>query len=596
MKCIVISGVFLFCFGFTHGQATGSLTPVRDQVGINCTYYYRPPVHLLVPDSIHASLVYKKAGVEKQYFETVPIYKTGGRYRFSYTASDSVQALIIGISDQKGGPVDNNDGLGFVVYLADRKGHVPASAYLEAADLLSYHAPPSLKLDREKMAPEEIRLMKNAYRLNPALKNESGYTFYLYLLYKEKKDSVRPELLAYAHKMASAGNDEAKWLNALSIYQTLRMTTEYTKLEARAIAVYPNGKAAQAKFLRDFDNEGNYTEQSILASRDAYVKQFKDTSAQMRFTFYNWMIGILLNKREWSKIPEYEPLLDDNGALASLYDYYAGNLCGRQLDSSGSDLEMAKFFSRKALDLTETQIRLLPPNQNDGILQNTFDRYIGTYALILYKSGLYDSAFYYQDALYQKGNGLDEESLKRYTTYAEKAKGAAFASRIRDKSLKPATEEAEREMLKRLGTIRNKDFTLKNLDGEPVSLSSLRNKVIVLDFWASWCSPCKASFPAMQKIVSSYKSDTDVVFLFIDTWEYKGRNDWRENLTRFIKGNDYTFPILLDENSKVVDAYKVEAIPTTFILNKRGDIVFTGETENLPGEIEKARNDPFPGK
>jgi len=63
------------------------------------------------------------------------------------------------------------------------------------------------------------------------------------------------------------------------------------------------------------------------------------------------------------------------------------------------------------------------------------------------------------------------------------------------------------------------DFRLKDMSGKDVTLSSLKGKVVVLDFWATWCVPCHENFPAVQKVVDHYKNDQNVVFLFIDTRE-----------------------------------------------------------------------------
>src|ERR1700748_85368 len=61
------------------------------------------------------------------------------------------------------------------------------------------------------------------------------------------------------------------------------------------------------------------------------------------------------------------------------------------------------------------------------------------------------------------------------------------------------------------------DFKLKDIDGKEISLASLNGKIVIVDFWATWCGPCKASFPGMQLAVNNFKNDKDVVFLFIDT-------------------------------------------------------------------------------
>ena len=76
-------------------------------------------------------------------------------------------------------------------------------------------------------------------------------------------------------------------------------------------------------------------------------------------------------------------------------------------------------------------------------------------------------------------------------------------------------EELEEKMIKEEAP----SFQLVNFDGEQVSLESLKGKVVVIDFWATCCGPCIASFPDMQTAVNNYKDRDDVAFVFVDTWE-----------------------------------------------------------------------------
>jgi len=110
------------------------------------------------------------------------------------------------------------------------------------------------------------------------------------------------------------------------------------------------------------------------------------------------------------------------------------------------------------------------------------------------------------------------------------------------------------------------DFKLKDLNGNELSLSDLRGKKVFLNFWATWCPPCKAEMPEIEKLYQETKN-SDLVILTVDIGEPLS------DVKTFIDQNNYNFKVLLDSNQKVAAQYGISAIPTSFFIDKEGNII-----------------------
>lgn len=124
------------------------------------------------------------------------------------------------------------------------------------------------------------------------------------------------------------------------------------------------------------------------------------------------------------------------------------------------------------------------------------------------------------------------------------------------------------------------DFTLTGLDGEQYTLSDYRGQVVIIDFWATFCPPCRDEIPHFIDFHTRYK-DEGLIILGIGL-------DREEKLAPFSKSMGINYPILIDDR-KTSSAYGVKSIPTTFILNREGEIVkkFVGFSPGLEKEMEK---------
>jgi thiol-disulfide isomerase/thioredoxin len=112
------------------------------------------------------------------------------------------------------------------------------------------------------------------------------------------------------------------------------------------------------------------------------------------------------------------------------------------------------------------------------------------------------------------------------------------------------------------------DFTVQNLEGRKKSLTDYRGKIVFLNFWATWCPPCRAEMPSMQTLYTKMKGkDFDIVAVNVQ--------ENADAVHTFMKSENttFTFPILLDATGRVASTYSVRGIPTTYVIAKDGTML-----------------------
>lgn len=180
-----------------------------------------------------------------------------------------------------------------------------------------------------------------------------------------------------------------------------------------------------------------------------------------------------------------------------------------------------------------------------------------------------------------------KKSAAGFEAYLESLKNPA--------NLKKNQEELKARMIKK----EMPGWSMKDMKGNTVTLAGLKGKTIVMDFWATWCVPCKASFPGMKLAVEKYKNDPDVVFLFIDTEEYKA--GFQAEVAKYIKENQYPFQVLFDNQtagaktndevfSLIAKTFNISGIPQKLIIDRNGflrfiSIGYRGSATALEDEI-----------
>ncbi len=123
------------------------------------------------------------------------------------------------------------------------------------------------------------------------------------------------------------------------------------------------------------------------------------------------------------------------------------------------------------------------------------------------------------------------------------------------------------------------NFTLKSLSGENIKLSELTGNVVLINFWASWCGPCRQEMPFLNAIHNKYEA-LGFTVLGVNVEEEVA------NARSFIAERPVDFPILFDSNNKVSELYKVIAMPTTVVIDRNGKLRFLHQGYQSGDEVE----------
>ncbi len=127
------------------------------------------------------------------------------------------------------------------------------------------------------------------------------------------------------------------------------------------------------------------------------------------------------------------------------------------------------------------------------------------------------------------------------------------------------------------------DFVLDSNTGKPIKLSGYKGKVVMINFWATWCGPCRQEWPLLESIYKQYKNQ-DFVLLGVNVEpDPKPAGEW-------LKKQPATFPVLYDVKSQVSDLYKVSGMPTTVWVDKKGNLRLVHQSYKPGDENEYMNN------
>lgn len=632
----LLPALLLFFAIATQAQKNFTYTPEKPKPGDVITFTYEPAGDIantvMVPDAI----VYYQTDKSRK-ADDVVLKRIGNKFNGSIQTDAATVFISLGFSVDK--KFDNNFNDGYYIQLYENDKPRIGSNYNLSLFYQFYGTQVGLERNNEKA----LNAMGKELELYPEQKNKY-LSAYVGLMVQAKKPDYLTAALKETEAFYKKGlKEEADYEQLEGIYRSLKFNEQMKFITALKKEKFPDGRWTMNETLQKYFAETNIDKKKTLLAQIVQKTESGDENWKVlkdNLSFYKLQIATTYaNAKKWD---EFKKAVEESGVtdktqLASIY-----NNTSWEMQKTSDNLAYAEEISRLATTQAKDEWKNPASKRPDYVTASqwekqkemTYAMYADTYGMIMYRMGQYKKGLpYAKDAAILINKGKDADQNNTYALLAEKTlpkkqyvkeleqfvkdgkstadmKDILKRAYVKDKkseagfddyiavlqkeSYVKMLEELRKSMLNETAS----SFALVDLDGKKVQLSDLKGKVVVMDFWATWCGPCKASFPSMQKMVTRYKDDPNVKFIFIDTWE-KGENK-QKDAADFIANNKYTFHVLQDTEDKIVAEYKVDGIPTKFVIDKKGmvrfkAIGFDGSDDKLVQEltamIEMASNE-----
>jgi len=613
MKKIILAILLFASISIANAQVQFdalTITPQKPKAGETVSFQFDGKMSPLTDEKKVDIVVYLFGKKGLKVIEP-QILQKGKLYSGSFKTDDNTAAIAFGFSVSENKIKDNNSGKGFIIPVYGNDGQPLSDYYLWAGRLHNTNGYGEILFDMKPDIEKNLALLEEGIKLNPAAKNDPAYlSSYLAAINSVKSKEGEPIVMQLLKDIEAKPELAEADYNILSgWYSRLKMKSTGDSFAAIRKVKFPNG-AWKKQELSGAITKAKDAE-AKRAAFEEYVKAYPPIEEDMAtVNYYKTVVATAYHKEK--NYDAFKTLAKDLPVAerVGLYNNLSWNMA-----LAKENLADAKLLSYEATDWAKKQIATPTEKKADSYTnkqwvdhrKNQYGMFADTYSFILYNMGDYKNGYTYAKEAATITKFKNAEYNERYSQLLVKTVPAATAKKeieqfVKEGAATPKTKELLKELyikekktesgyvaylsklemaakLKRKAelakTMINETapkFNLKDLDGNDISLAGLKGKIVVVDFWATWCGPCIASMPAMKIAQENLKARGDVAFVFIDTWE--SADNKKQNAADFMKKNDYPFHVLMDDDNKVVSDFKVSGIPTKFIIDKTGNVRF----------------------